>query len=386
MEAEEVTRRESIMVLLHEILDVNLLRDHIKNGYVTERNHDTLPLSIFNYTPKAQYEWKWDEVTMKCRGLIVSHTGEVVARPFEKFFNWDQGIGRETWQNPMPPAGPVLRMEKMDGSLGILYQTSRSISNGVTTTYGIATRGSFHSEQAEWATAFLADSKEFSNLDFSPYENKTYLFEIVYPENRIVVDYGEYRGLVLIDVIDTETGKSDLQEFDECGWPDKVKRMHLNLGFDSGQAADIPPGDEGFVYLWPEKNYRVKMKSAEYMELHRLVSRLSEKTIWEMLMEGRTRDQIKAGLPDEFYGFVDKTCDAIQYSALDIVQNAVLDYDSIIWRLGENPSRKEFAALAKDSDYRKYLFLMLDGKDIYGLALADSKPKTNKALVSAEDI
>ena len=50
---------------------------------------------------------------------------------------------------------------------------------------------------------------------FCPKPGKTYLFEIIYPENRIVVDYGDYKGLVLIDVIDNETGKSDLQEFDD---------------------------------------------------------------------------------------------------------------------------------------------------------------------------
>jgi RNA ligase len=395
MEAQEITRRESVMVQLGDIMDLDLLDEMIEAGYVTAREHNTLPLIILNYTPKAQYEWVWNDVTLKARGLIFNKlTHEIVARPFEKFFNWDQGIGRETWQNPMPPSGPAIRMEKMDGSLGVLV--AMNYSNGTPTRELIATRGSFHSEQAEWATEFynnfvveMANTLPAEKV-FSPLQGKTYLFEIVYPENRIVVDYGDYRGLVLIDVIDNESGKTDLKEFDDCEWPDKVKRMHLNLGFDSGQAADIPPGDEGFVYLWPEKNYRVKMKSAEYMELHRLVSHLSEKSIWEMLMEGKTLDQMKAGLPDEFYGFVDKTYGDIMRQATEIMLTAQRDFSRIKRHFDtedlSNIARRDVAKEIVKSEYRKYLFLLLDGKPIYPVALKDSKPSTDKALVSTEDI
>lgn len=35
---------------------------------------------------------------------------------------------------------------------------------------------------------------------------KTYCFEIVYPANKILVDYGKRRELVLLAVIDTEFG------------------------------------------------------------------------------------------------------------------------------------------------------------------------------------
>jgi len=190
---------------------------------------------------------------------------------------------------------------------------------------------------------------------------------------------------VLIDVIDNETGKSDLAEFDNCDWPDKVERKILMLGFDSGQAADIPNGDEGFVYLWPEKNYRVKMKSAEYIELHKLVSGLSEKAIWQMLVDGKTLDQIKARLPDEFYGFVDKTYESIMDNVSDIIRT-VNGYMRRYEDGGYTNSRKDFALAIKDNPYKKYLFMMLDGKPVYPVALADSKPKTDKALVSTEDI
>src|SRR6187431_20651 len=109
------------MAHLSDIFDTELFTSMVEQGYVTVRPHKVKDWAIANYTPKAQYEWKWNEVTIACRGLVFCpHSLEIVARPFEKFFNWDQGVGNETWQNKMPPTGPVVRMEKMDGSLGIL--------------------------------------------------------------------------------------------------------------------------------------------------------------------------------------------------------------------------------------------------------------------------
>lgn len=382
------------MVSLYDLMDMGLLNKMIDEGYVTARPHNKMPWVILNYTPKAQYEWVWNEVTLQARGLVYRTTdSEVIARPFKKFFNWDQGVGKETWQNNMPPPGPVIRMEKMDGSLGILV--ADGWDNGAPTREVIATRGSFHSEQAEWATEFyvrtVIEQIHTTPLPFVPEYGKTYLFEIIYPENRIVVNYGDYKGLVLIDVIDNETGVSDQQEFDDCLWPDKVTRKVLPLGFDSGQAAEIPEGDEGFVYYWPSYNYRVKMKSAEYIELHRIVSNLSEKTIWEQLMANKTVDQIKAGVPDEFHDFVESVAVKIMEAAGEIMMDAAKAMASLAEKFPHHRSafdvpRKDFALAIKDHPLRKYLFLMLDRKDVYPVALAAVKPKADKPLVSEEDV
>lgn len=362
------------MVYLSDIMDPGLLSRHVTNGLVTRRNHDSLPLSILNYTPECQYSRAWDDVTRKCRGLIYDRiSGEVVARPFEKFGNWDES------GYPFPPSGPALRMEKMDGSLGILYQTVERVGCFGSISYAIATRGSFHSEQAAWATEFFnGHMKEdyaangSTGKFFNPHPSKTYLFEIIYPENRIVVDYGEHEGLTLLDVIDNETGFSDTDEFDNCRWPDKVVRQHIP-GFDSGQVVDIPQGGEGFVFLWPAKNFRTKMKSAEYVEIHRMISRLSEKTVWQALVTGKTRDEIKVGLPEEFHVWVDGVIDEITNNASEILDRVSGKFDDLNSR-GLTESRKDFALAIKDDPDRKYLFLMLDGNSVYVVALADSKP------------
>jgi RNA ligase len=359
----------------------------VANGNVSERKHKDLPLVIFNYTPQCQYARIWDDVTKKCRGLVVnSITGEIVARPFEKFFNWDES------GSPYPPSGPALRMPKMDGSLGILVATD--FSSGTPTKELIATRGSFHSEQAEWATMHYHEVvAEMANilppsLVFSPVEGKTYLFEIIYPDNRIVVDYGDYEGLMLIDVIDNATGFSDTDEFDNCQWEDKVIRKPI-VGFDSGQAVDIPDGDEGFVYLWPTRNFRTKMKAAEYVRIHRLVSGLTEKSIWQHLVNGGTLNELKRDLPEEFHDFIDKHGKDLQFKAAAIVSRVYMTIDLLERKFGtelKNVPRKDVAiAIQKDfAKDAKYLFAALDGKQVFPLALAAVKPQREVSLVKED--
>ena len=153
------------MVALSDIFDVDALEEEIENGFVTRRYNEHGDLAILNYSPATQYSQRWNDVTKACRGLIYNvNTMEVVARPFEKFFNYDQ------YEGELPPKGRIIRMPKMDGSLGILYWDE---SRGK---HCIATRGSFLSEQAIEGTAIY----ERMRNGFVPQPGKTYLFEIIY--------------------------------------------------------------------------------------------------------------------------------------------------------------------------------------------------------------
>jgi len=62
------------------------LQEYEKEGWLISQSHPTLPLTIWNYSRTTQFEGKWDEITIMCRGLVTDdETGEVVARPFKKF-------------------------------------------------------------------------------------------------------------------------------------------------------------------------------------------------------------------------------------------------------------------------------------------------------------
>src|SRR5690242_13723962 len=146
-----------------------------EEGYITIQEHPTAELWILNYSQKCQFAGYWTAETMQCRGLIVDTDFRIVARPFVKFFNLEQHLAMEgmpvlRWDQP------YVIQEKMDGSLGILYW-----ADGVPC---IATRGSFISDQAVFATNLLRT--RYVQVEFAP--QYTYLFEIIYPANRIVVD------------------------------------------------------------------------------------------------------------------------------------------------------------------------------------------------------
>lgn len=168
-------------------MNEELLKEMVAQKYVNVQKHPTADLYIYNYSATCQYDQMWNEVTLACRGLIRDGQGNVVARPFKKFFNYEQV--------PDLPAENFIATEKMDGSLGILYF--------VGDTPFIATRGSFVSEQAQKATEILRT--KYGHVVFNP--EHTYLFEIVYKQNRIVVDYGDLEDLILLAVIETATGK-----------------------------------------------------------------------------------------------------------------------------------------------------------------------------------
>lgn len=138
----------------------------INEKYISKRKHPTADLYIYNYTAKAQYDWVWNEATEQCRGLIMDGTGNVIARPFRKFFNLDEGT--------VLPLVPFEVAEKLGGSLGILYWVGDEPY--------IATRGSFESDQAVEAKRIL-DAK-YRDAAMTLDRDLTYLFEIVYPGAR----------------------------------------------------------------------------------------------------------------------------------------------------------------------------------------------------------
>lgn len=93
------------------------LRDYQARHLISVRTKDDL--LIANYTARAMYDRVWDEVTRICRGLVLrvdvpwpdcARIEEVVALPFEKFFN----VG-ETEEEIRAPIVEVT--EKVDGCL-----------------------------------------------------------------------------------------------------------------------------------------------------------------------------------------------------------------------------------------------------------------------------
>lgn len=329
-------------------VDMMELRKLMDEKLITLRTHPAASgdLYIANYTPQVQFDKLWDKHPLlpSCRGLIVNRWGEVLARPFEKFFNYGE------YDGPIPTSLPRIT-EKMDGSLGILYWLGGEPR--------IATRGSFDSEQAHAATFILREKYDGVRLA----EGYTYLFEIIYPENRIVVNYGDMRDLVLLAVRDTDTG----EEIWHPGMPNNsdfpTPRVYRNTLLEDLLAHE-EDNFEGFVCHWPETGLRLKVKLAEYLRLHKVLTGVTARTIWAAMKEGDDLREMLDNVPDEFAQFIRDTQADLQRQFDRKAAACQRIFDRIIagFEGSAYPDRKQFAALAKDSAAKDVLFLMYDGK------------------------
>lgn len=359
----------------------------IKDGDVRVQFHPEFPtLAIYNYGEEVQYRNKWNKITLATRGLILDTvTWEVVARPWEKFFNFGQ------IDNRIESTAPVEVTDKMDGSLGILYQEP-SI-NGKQGNWAIATRGSFASEQAEHATELLATKYRDFLVDMVGafwLDKNTYLFEIIYPTNRIVVNYGDMDDLVLLGAVDKERGYyyGPTEAGAQIAWPGPVTEVWQYSQFVDALSAPDRKGKEGYV-IRSGRNI-VKLKQADYVELHRIVTNLSPKTIWEAIGSGKTVADICADIPDEFHKYVEDIGNGLLDLASGMAFGVENMYASILAEMAVMPgaeiNRRKFAEHAKKrKDFAKYLFLKLDGRDVKPEIWKHIKPRGDvKSLVTDE--
>lgn len=272
------------MKYLDDLFPIDDLLDEKHDGFVTQKMHPTLPLEIWTYTRACQYDRHWNAVTMRCRGLIVeSGTGQIVAWPFPKFFNVSEHSPANAYAPPLP-AEPFSVFEKVDGSLGIVFHYDGR--------WHVASKGSFTSEQAEWAQTEL-DNGDTSRLE----PGVTYLCEIIYPENRIVVRYDDnLTGLCLLGAYTSDGAEIPLHEIVDdwrgVGYPvrqwtsmDRFPlsamlaladgNMDLNGDPVSGSAS------EGWVIRYETTGIRAKIKFAEYIRLHKVLTGINARDIWQ---------------------------------------------------------------------------------------------------------
>lgn len=332
------------MKLLKKI-DWNVLNTYVKNKLIIINKHPEYDIWILNYSKEAQFSKTWDEYTMSCRGLVIDSEGNILARPFQKFKNYEEYDPSEIdWSQDFDA------FEKMDGSLIILFYYE------LVSKWIVASRGSFTSEQALEAQKMI-DVSLYDKLE----KYITYLFEIIYPQNRIVVNYGNRRELVLLALIETSTSyeipyenmfvtyskyftvvkKLELKSFDEL-------RKLINVGEDN---------KEGVVLRFAN-GFRLKMKFAEYCRLHTIVTNVSNLTVWEHLKNNDDFEELLDRVPDEFNNWLKKTIDILKKEFNEIECQVLINFGEI-----HSSDRKSFAIEAiKLKKYTSILFKLYDKK------------------------
>jgi len=352
------------------------LQSYIEKGLLTKQSHKTLPLDIYCYGRTAVYTNVWDNITSKCRGIVVDReTNEIVARPFEKFHNYNRTAEQdENVTAAVKDGARVYFWEKMDG-----FMLTRFEYRGLVI---VTSKSSFESIHAKWGRAEVGNT-----VDFWP-PNTTAVFEGISPNFRIVVDYGKRNELVLLAVIDNETG----DEMEPAELREWARKNGLRIpSFFTGTVSEFytkinreheGTNLEGFVATWyPEDGgvpYRLKLKYLEYMRLHRMITGISPKQISKLIEDGMVTElnMLHNDTTPWMAKFVDRWVHALETEYESIKARSTEAYvnskEVVRVKVGQRPyenmgqERKAWAAeftRPENKQYSPILFHMLDGRD-----------------------
>ena len=246
----------------------SVLQKYVKNTFICHEKHPFADLHIYGYYATSDKVQVWDEISKYCRGIILDGDGNVVEMPFMKFWTFRQYLSNKLL---LLNEGQILHIpsekfritEKVDGTMVTLYWVKDRPY--------LATQRSFTNVKAIEATKILYE--RYSHLFRVFDRSKTYIFEAIYPETKVLIDYGDMRDLVLIGVIDKASGK-----------PEKVPE---NIGFrtcrdyteEYGHIRDLEElaaldleNQEGFV-LYYEDGSMVKLKFPWYSQAHSILDK-----------------------------------------------------------------------------------------------------------------
>lgn len=348
--------------------EIKQIEDHISADNISKVKHPVHDIYILTYTKQCQYGNAWDDITMVCRGLVVDAEYNIISHSMKKFFNHFE-LER---MNIEPPVLPFEVFEKMDGSLIYLFNY-----NGE---WIFISKGSFQSEQCIEAKKIFEEIYSYNWL----VKHITYSFEVIYQENRIVIDYGDRRDLVALTMFDNESGNeipfysepfNIVKKYDGLTQISEIKDQFNHL-----RGVEF----EGVVLRFND-GFRMKIKMDDYFRLHRLLSGLSEKSLWELLSTKADVDEFKSLFvaEEEILHWINTTIATFQYKFMTIEDESKRVFSILKERTN---TQKEFAIEALQCENSSILFSMYHGKSYDGIIWGLLKPKGVNSFRNIEDL
>ena len=305
----------------------------------------------FKYTTNTVYSEDWDNVSLHARGIVFEYeTGKVLARPFDKFFNLGEMIDVETGE--LKAIAEYVKehlgfdnlsgdykhqkfrvMDKLDGSLGIMFWTGHK--------WLVKTAGSFESDQAIWANNWSVENIDTSKLD----KSKTYLFEIIYDEDKHSIEY-DFEGMVLLGIVDTQSGIEESLSEILCV-AKELNIRHADVleftDFDEvvKYAKNLPKTKEGVVITF-ENGFKLKVKGDEFLALQKIFHFLTKDVIYENFLwnsvdanqEISVKDNLIYAFNEGFIVNIPEEMEDMKKYAHDLYEN-FLYYCSVVELLGK---------------------------------------------------
>lgn len=302
---------------------------------------------------------KRNEYSNICRGTIFYPNGTLAVLPFTRFLNLhESGADNVDWRSALFP-------EKLDGSMIVAWcdrdnkwrlSTKRMVDELIVKQFN------------SLCTVDLAIKFKECFPDFGDVLNPKYwyIFEAVFPENRIVTDYSvglmNRFGIYLTGMRHSQT----LDEISPKRIEDIVRKWKRNqvfspLLFDLSDEKTIMAMFEGWksdregLVVVDKEFHRVKIKQKSYVRLHRIISNVSsERNMIDLILDGET-SEILAYFPELKIKF-----DEIE-KRLNMLKE---DIATTFGMYNHLESQKEFAQKASNLPYSGFLFNLRKGIDL----------------------
>ena len=217
----------------------------------------------------------------------------------------------------------------------------------------------------------------------------TFLCEIIYPENRIIVDYGNKEELVLLGALTKLEGVESDSSLKMASVSSGM-RMARKYEFNSideiiEKQSQLGTMEEGFVVRF-EDGERVKFKSAEYLKVARLLSELTPLNFWKAMKDGIVQQEIIQEIPEEFRPEVDRIKGGLEASYILTEQEIREDYKYAIESIGGlfdlSEDRKKLGLFIKEHGselkHPTAMFPMLLENSVDKYIMREIRPKGNE--------
>jgi len=326
----------------------------------------------------------------ECRGLIFDVNGDIMSRPFHKFFNVSER--EETQLHNLDMSKPHVIMEKMDGSMvRPLYLDGRI---QLATKMGVT-------DVAEEALEYLLSRSDAAEITVWMQRmiaaGITPLFEYVSPKNQIVIEYEE-PDLVLLALRNNRNGLyipfPEYREDSITSIPRGITQVPEYGSVDGGLEEYVArqresEGREGDIIRFAD-GHAVKVKNDWYVRIHKVKDKIrTDRHILALLLENEL-DDVYPHLDERDYERVKQ----YERDFHRLYHEKLVELDQVVNDLitDAEGDRKRLATEvlpASDLDQRqwRFVFAHADGKDLNDLLMEHVRKNlgnTRKYLELAE--
>lgn len=360
-------------------------------------------LTLFKY---SQFDSDFNiQLVREARGIIFDKNWDIICHPFHKIGNYGESYA----YNNIDFKHSYI-MEKIDGSILKIFFYNNKWNVGTNSTIYANTATISDNSDITFEDLFydIISKEDFITITNTFNKNNTYLFELVHPKNKIVIDYGNTKELVHIGCMcnNIQIDTNIFYPFYYKYYKDLFKNYNIRFPeiyspLNSTPESLIRLADrfnikgntfEGFVVTEYSNSIitgRVKIKSPKYVRLFYLIGNFSDRNVIKILInnEQEELEQYIASfgvLAEKYYSVKTKYNITIGY---------LLELFNKYYTYYLNGDKKSFALIINkevEKDLRGILFYLIsDNKNTiekYFLKIGDKKTIAivNKIIISLD--